>query len=166
MKKINIPYLVFLMMVLILWGCQNSTTVLSDAEKESIKNEVQTTFDQMTSAANTHKPDDILKYSWNDEEFLYAGSGKIIKGWNNFYDIVSSVHTNSPSLPFTMQFDESVIKVLDKDLAMISAAGKVTSSPPGQETTIVPIAVTFLMQKIDGKWLLTVGHESTGERIF
>lgn len=156
---------IFLLSMLAFWGCQNTQTVLSDAEKEQIKEEVATVFGQMMKGADDHNPDEMMSHAWNNDEFIYVSNGTVINGWEAMMKTVASIHANPEFQSYTVNIEETVIKVICNDAAMVTATGYFGNFPGEQGPRTVQMAVTYLFEKIDGKWLVTIGHESTQEKL-
>jgi hypothetical protein len=157
--------LVLLFIIALSWGCQNSPTPLSDAEKEDIKQEVKAAFEQTTAAVNIHDADKIMQACWNNEEYFYAANGTLMEGWKANHDAALSIHSNPKNQSFTLDYDAIIVKVLNQDAAMLVAKGAFNHILTEDGTESVDLVVTFLMEKIDNKWLITIGHESTGKSI-
>jgi uncharacterized protein (TIGR02246 family) len=147
-------------LVIVLSGCENKVEPLSESKIEAIINEVKNTFELSADAASNHDVETIMKYFWNNEDFVYAGNGDFTKGWSNFYEAVNSVHSNPENQEFRIEFQDVYIKVITSECALVTAAGNLTDFPTEDGPATKKLTVTFLFEKIDGQWVITVGHES------
>ena len=152
--------------LIILWGCQSSPTELSESEKDSIINEVGIQFERAMEAASDHDVDAMMQFEWNSQDYLYAGNGTITKGWESMLKGVNSIHSNPKYQSFTVVIDEFIIRVIDREAAMVTASGYFNNFPTEEGPKSINLIVTSLMEKIDGTWVITVGHESTQEDLF
>ena len=166
MKKHQSLLMIILILLIAFPGCKEKTEPLSAKEIETIKKEVKNTFEESADAASDHDVDAIMKFFWNDEDLVYAGNGEIIKGWSNFYQAVNSVHSDPKNQGFRIGFESVDIKVITPNAALVTGAGKLIDFPTEEGTVNKNLTVTFLLEKIDGQWLVTAGHESTPENIF
>jgi len=158
--------LIFLLSLLVLWGCNNAPATLSDADKEQIKKEVLEDLEIINDAVNNHDFEKMMEYCWNDPDYLYAANGSLVKGWDANYKIASEIHSNPKNQSFTLKYDDTIITVLSQDLVMLTAKGQFIDFPIENDTKNIDLVVTFLVQKIGGKWKIIVGHESTNDPIF
>jgi len=158
--------IIILLAAIFIIGCQNEPAQLSDTEKQQIKSEVKTVFDQMMKGANDHIPDEMMKHAWNSESFIYASNGNISTGWEPMMKQVTSIHTNPHFKGYTVTIQDSNIRVINTNAAMVTGIGTFGNFPTKDGAKDIEVAVTFLFEKIDGNWLVTVGHESTSEKLF
>ena len=84
-------------------------------------------------------------------------------GWDANYEICTSIHTNPKYQSYTVDYDEINIRVLNRDAVMLTGKGYFNNFPTEEGPKSIKLVVTFLMEKIDGNWVVTVGHESTQE---
>ena len=154
-----------ILIALSFWSCQSSPAPLTESEKEEIKKEVRQAFDAITPSVNMHDADKILQACWNHEDYLYVADGVLVKGWEANLRDGTIIHSNPENQSFTVDYDEIIIKVLSRDAAMLVGRGAFHNILTADGKKSVNLAVTFLMEKIDNEWLITVGHESTQETI-
>jgi uncharacterized protein (TIGR02246 family) len=160
MKQHKSLLMIILVLVIALPGCKEKTEPLSDSEIEAIKNEVKSTLELSADAASKHDVEAIMKFFWNSEDFVYAGNGNFIKGWSNLYEAVNSVHSDPKNQEFRIGFETVDIKVITRDCALVTGAGNLIDFPTEEGPANKKLTVTFLFEKIDGKWIVTAGHES------
>ena len=165
MKTFKIQPLVLLLSVLTLFGCQKSTQDLTDTEKNEVEESIRQIMNDLDKTVEDHDFEKMMEYSWNDKDYIYVGNGTITKGWKNNYDVASTIHSNPKHQSFNVSYDELIVKVLSRDMAMVIGDGYFNNFPTDEGTKSLKMAVTFLFERIEGKWLLTVGHESTDEAI-
>jgi len=160
MKQHKSLLVIILFLVIAFPGCIEKTEPLSGSEIEAIKNEVKAVFEQSAVAASKHDVEDIMKFFWYDEDFVYAGNGNLTKGWSNFHQAVKTVHSDPKNQGFKIGFERVDIKVITRNCALVTGAGKLVDFPTQEGPQNKNLTVTFLFEKIDGNWLVTAGHES------
>jgi hypothetical protein len=163
MKKLVLKVALLLVPLVSFWGCQNSANELSESEKDSIIMEVRSEFDKIITAANNHDADAMMQIHWNSQDYLYAGNGTITKGWESMLKVANSIHSNPKYQTYTVDLDEVIISVIEREAAMVTAVGYFNNFPTEEGPKSITFIETCLMQKIDGNWVVTVGHESTQE---
>jgi len=164
--KTQIKTIEFLISALILtYSCQKAPAPFSESEIEEIKKEVKVVFDQATKAANDHDADAMVSLDWNNEDYMYVGNGEIMKGWEAKFKVAQSIHTNPKYQSYTVDYDEILMKVISRDAVMVTGSGYLNNFPGDEDPRSIKFAVTLLYEKIDGKWVMTVGHESTTEKV-
>ena len=164
MKTIAISMSV-IVLTLLFWGCESKSAQLSEAEKEEIKKEVINTSNATTLDVNAHDADKIMQACWNDKDYVYVANGVITKGWEENLKGSTIIHSNPKNQSYSVSFDEINIKVLSREAVMLVGKGAFHNILTEEGTKSVDLVVTFLMEKIDDEWLITVGHESTPEAI-
>jgi hypothetical protein len=165
MKPLRNSILLFLLSVFIFYGCQKGTTQLSDAEIEEIKKEVRTEFDKIIDAADRHDAEEAMLHHWNNQDYLYAANGTINKGWEPMNKIVTSIHSNPKYQSYNVVCDEVILRVISQNSVMVTSSGYFNNFPGEEGPKSVKFALTYLFEKINGKWLVTVGHESTVDKV-
>lgn len=161
MKKLMFKVAFLIMPLISFWGCQNSTNELSEVEKDSITKEVRSVFDKAIAAGNRHDAEAMMELHWNSPDFVYVGNGTITKGWEPLLKVTNAIHSNPKYQSLTADLDEVIIRVIDREAAMITAGGYFNNFPTEKGPKSIQLSLTYLMQKIDGNWVVTVGHEST-----
>ena len=136
MKKKALSVVLIPLALISFFGCQNATEKISDSEKELIIKEVRSEFDKVIAGANKHDADALLKQHWNSD-------------------------TNPKYQSFTLDMDQVIIRVIDREAVMVVADGYFNNFPTSEGPKSIKMALTGLWEKIDGQWLMTVGHEST-----
>lgn len=166
MKPIQKSVLVFLISVFTLSNCQKVPATLTEAEKEAITNEVKAIFKQMNAMMNSHNVDEIMKFYVDDDDFIYAASGNLHTKFGDLQQAVRRVHSNTNLLPFTVTFNEVKVRILERDLVMLTGLGLVNSSIGSEKEKSLQIVITFIMKNTEGKWMIISGHESTKEIVY
>ena len=121
MKKLMLKVALLLIPIITFWGCQNSTNELSESEKDSITKEVRSEFDKIIEAVNNHDDDAMMQIHWNSPDYMYVSNGMITKGWEAVLKGVKSIHSNPKNQSFRLDMDEVIIRVIDREAAMITA---------------------------------------------
>ena len=150
----------FLLSLIMISGCKDISTELSEVEKNKIIKDVRSVVEEGIIAANNHDPDAMMKVHWHSDDYLAVGNGTIIKGWETVHEIVSFVHSNPRNQSFTIEQQEVDIRILNNLTALVIAEGKFINVPTKDSTTTEKFALTMLVEKIDGTWKKTLTHES------
>jgi len=166
MKKLILRVIFLIVPLISFLGCQNTTNELSESEKDSIKEEVREVFDESIKAANAHDAAGMLAHDWNSQDYLYASNGNLMKGWNAKSDAVQSIHTNPELQSYGVVLDEVILRVISRQVVIITCTGHFSNFPKEQGPQDIKFVLTCLYEKINGKWVMTVGHESTHEQLF
>ena len=146
-------------------GCESTPTPLTELEKDEIKNEVRQAFDMTTVAVNEHDAARIMESCWNSENYLYVAQGTLTKGWERNNEISTTIHTDPNNQSFTIEYDDITIKVLKRDAVLLVGKGYFHNILTEEGIKSVDLVITFLIEKIDDKWVITIGHESYTDAI-
>jgi len=165
MKNLKSFTILFIMLLFMFIGCNNSKE-LTEAEKKSIIKEVTTVFEEGINAANKHDANAMMQVHWNSQDYMASIDGVLLKGWEPVFNVVSSVHSNPNYQSFTVDYDELIIKVISEDAALITSTGNILNVPSGEGLKSTKYVATILMEKKNGKWLKTNVHESTQVDVF
>jgi len=149
--------------LIIFMGCQDIQTELGESEKDSIIQEVRTEYDKFIAAASAHDAAVMMQSQWNSKDFLFASNGEMIKGFDAMHNVVNSIHSNPELQSYSVELNEIKIRVISREAAIISSEGFLNNFPTYEGLKSIKTVETVLMEKIDGKWVITVGHESTRE---
>jgi len=163
--KVSISTVCTALITVCFLGCQSTPTPLTELEEEEIKNEVRQAFENTTVAVNAHDAVKIMESCWNDNDYLYAAQGTLTKGWERNNEISTAIHTDPKNKSFTLEYDETIIKVINRDAVLLVGRGYFHNILTEEGVNSVDIVITFLLEKIDDKWLITVGHESYPEAL-
>ncbi|MFC2124734.1 nuclear transport factor 2 family protein [Bacteroidota bacterium] len=160
MKILISPILIIVISILALYGCQKSESVLTDIKKSEIEESVKNAFNDIIATVNDHDVNSMMEYYWNNENFAFVRNGIILQGWDDLYKIRSAAHSNPENQSFTMTVDQIKVNVYTTDMAMVSAIGTINNLPSEEGTISVSVAATYLMQKINNRWIVIHGHTS------
>ena len=165
MKTLYGSHCILIMLMLVVFGCSNNQTELTDSEKENIKAEVMDVFSNVTEEVNNHDYEKMMQYCWNDPNYIYVANGTLVKSWDSNYESASDIHSDPENQSFTVDYDEIIIKVLKRDAVLLVGNGSFHNINTDEGIKSVSLVVTFLMEKINNEWLITIGHESTYEKL-
>jgi len=166
MKTSNNLLLALILAFITLYGCQQNKQELTEQERIEIEENVRNVMNDLIKAVNEHDVDKFMGYCWNNQDYYYAGNGTIFKGWKDNYNSAITIHSDPKYKSFTVNYSEIIVNVISKDVAKVIGIGMFKNFPTTDGETNIDLAITFLFERIDGKWLLTFGHESTYEQIF
>jgi len=158
--------MIILFLLFTISGCKETTNELSDEEIQIIRGEVLEAFNQSKENANAHNSDAIIQSFWNNDDLVYAMNGNLTKGRSNLYEDVKKVHSNPQNQGFSIKIEPTYVRVINPECALVSVAGDLIDFPTEEGSVNKNLTMTFLFEKIDGKWLITAGHESTPENLF
>jgi hypothetical protein len=154
-----------LIFLFISFGCNNRQSELSDSDIEATKAEVRDAFKRVTNEVNNHDAEKMMQYCWNSPDYLYVANGTLIKGWESNHKDANTIHSDPKNQSFTIDYDEILIKVLNREAVLLVGNGKFNNINTDEGNKSVNLVVTFLMEKIDNEWLITIGHESTYDKL-
>ncbi len=133
MKTLFNTFILFVLPAFMFLGCQSRTNQLSvsdtiilpfeNLDKEEIIKEVRIEFDKGTAAINRHDAEELYTYLWNSAEFLASGNGEVTKGWEENYKSASSIHSNPEYQSFYIEYDEIIIRVINRDAVVVTGDG-------------------------------------------
>jgi hypothetical protein len=121
MKPPKNSFCILLIFLSALYGCQKSTTPLTDAEKDVINTEISETFSLMKDAMNSHDIDGLKKFFSNTTDYVFTSGVNVFTNVNDHFELVSKTHTNPDLLPFEIDINDIKIRVLSPDYAILSA---------------------------------------------
>ncbi len=150
--------LLFLFSLLALWGCQKSTTALSDAEKEQIKTEVKAEFENLVESIRQL---DFDKWSdfYSREYFTSSVNGRMgyISNYEQWMKAVDeSFSSRSRHKSETLEVN---INVLSSNLALLTFSG-IWENWWGDNYNKVNGLATYLWNKENDTWKVVHVHES------
>lgn len=166
MKNSKFSFMIILCLIIAAPSCQQATEKISDSDTQVVKQEVKTVIEQSAAAASRHDTEAIMKFFWNDEDLVYAANGYLTKGWSDFNKVVKAVHTDPKNQDFRLAFEDTYVKVINRECALVTGKGKLIDFPSADGPVDKNLTVTFLVENIEGKWLITACHESTPENLF
>jgi ketosteroid isomerase-like protein len=158
----NLSFLLMFSMSLF-FGCRQQAGELTEAEKTLIEQEIRNIMNQTLEAIKIHDVDKIMEHCLKNEDYLYSANGFLTKGFDENYKIASTIHSDPDNQSFFVNYEDLIIKVINRDCVMVVGDGYFKNIQDEDGSKSIRLAITFLFEKIDGQWLLTVGHESTPE---
>ena len=166
MKILKTYSFALILTFILLYGCQQSTQEITELERIEIEESIRDEINNTITDINNHDVDKMMQHCWNDNDFLYAADGHISYGWDVFYKEASSFHLDSLYRSFTLELDKININVIRRDMVIVVASGELNNLPSAEGAKSSSIAVTWLMELKNNKWVTTVGHESTDKKVF
>lgn len=73
-----------IMPLIISFGCESTSTEISEFEKNNIIKEVRSVAEAGITAANNHDADAMMQVQWNSNDYLAEVNGTIVKGWSDY----------------------------------------------------------------------------------
>jgi len=144
-------------------GCQDIPTELGESEKNSIIQEVKAEYNKFIAAASTHDVAAMMHSQWNSEDFLFASDGKMIKGFDAMSNVFNSIHSNPELQSYSIELNEVMTRVISREAVMVISQGFLNNFPTNEGPKSIKFVETVLMEKVNDKWVITVGHESAQE---
>ena len=155
MKKI-----LFSLIAIALLGCTNQPPKpLTDAEKETIKNEVRKDFNAMIEACNKLDVETALTYYLDSPDFMGIGPDGVIMDFAQFKKANEDMSPVVKSMQFTNIRED--FKVLGNDqILYIYQYNAELILNSGEKIAYNKIAMTSLCKKVEGVWKIVFYHES------
>jgi uncharacterized protein (TIGR02246 family) len=166
MSRINLYRVLWAMLLPLVAGCGRVAPRISEAEKERISAEVFAAYERMEEAINRHDVDELYRHYWNDQDLIMAGNGAIHYGWSDMREVSRAIHADPDVQPLLWKAGQKDIRVIGRNAAVLTVAGMLIHTQKDEDAQPARLAATFLMEKIDGVWLVTVEHESAQGIIF
>jgi hypothetical protein len=157
------PVFIFLLPLLVLWGCQDQSKKLSDAEKEQIKTEVKTEFENLVESIREL---DFDKWSgfYSQEYFTSSVNGRVgyITNYEQWMKAVDdSFSSRSRHKSETLEVN---INVLSPDLALLTFSG-IWENWWGDNYNKVNGLASYLWNKENDTWKVIHVHESKNRNV-
>ena len=131
-------------------ACQPASSVLTDAQRETITAEVNQVVVDLFDAMNAHEADRVLEHYLNSDEFAYVGLVDIRTGWNGFARMAGQWYPANPDVTFEYQIAHT--QVLSPTVALVVLRGSSTDAEA--------LVWTQVMVNHDGQWRIAHEHES------
>jgi len=155
MKKI-----LFSLIAVALLGCTNQPPKpLTDAEKETIKNEVKKDFNIMLEAFKKHDLETALRYYLDFPDFMGIGPDGVIVDFAQFKKANEDMVNSAKSMQFTTIKEDSKILGSDQVLYIYQYSAEIILNS-GEKITYDELAMTCLYKKVEGLWKIVFYHES------
>ena len=149
---------VFIIFLILVFGCQKLQQNSTEKEKEMIKNEVKEQFNQLISALNNL---DSLAWSeiYSKDEFLsacvstdfYANRGEFIDSIQHYFSLRENQHVE----PLELQISE-----LTPTLVLMTSQEKTEMRLKSDENIKSKHVYTLIWKKEQGGWKIIHSHES------
>lgn len=149
---------IFLFSLLVMWGCQDTQTALTDAEKEQIEAEVKAEFQDLVESIRQL---DFDKWSdfYSQEDFTSSVNGR----WGNISNYEEWMKTVDESFTQRSQHKSETheinVTALTSNLALLTFSG-IWENWWGDNYTKVNGLATYLWIKENDTWKIVHVHES------
>jgi len=145
---------------ILLIGCTSQAPkILTDTEKEAIKNEVKKEFNAMVEACNKVDIQTALKYYLDSPDFIGLGVDGMLVDFATFKKMNEDFFNSAISVQFPSI--KEVFKVLAEDKVLLIWQYKAEAIfKTNEKITFDKVGVTFLFEKIDGTWKIVFYQES------
>ena len=122
----------------------------------SATDEIKTVLNDQAAAWNRGDIDAFMEYYWNNDSLRFASGGTISRGWLTTLDRYHKSYPDRAAMG-TLSFSDLEITELAPDAAIAFGRWMLIrehDSPHG--------LFTLTFRKIDGKWVITQDHTSSG----
>lgn len=141
----------FLMLTLVSCQAEPSQTLdLSESEKESIKSQITQRVEDYYEAVTNNKIEEILNFWSDSEEFIHAGDGSILGGYQEWSSWLKE--WNNPARDWLYWNNEDIhVIVLDKNIATYTMNFE-NAYVENMDTSRTTGAWTFVFRKDEETW--------------
>ena len=144
-------------LMLVIVGCQPSTTELTDAVKTAIADEVTAIKADFWDAWREWDVDKGMSYYRNSPDFVWADDGTLVKGWTTFNEDVQSWSVQSQAVTLS----ESIATVLAPNVVHFVEHGTYSiTDTTGVTWPERTFAVSTLWVLRDAEWKVDFIHVS------
>ena len=156
--------LIFLVLLLTIFSCGTKTNnPISDTEKEKIQGEVKEVANAFFEACDQVNFDKAIEPFYDSPDFVYTYNGSILS-YKDCVDIFKPSFGTQINQKNTI-LDEKYA-FLDNSTVLYTANFKIISNFKDCHSTLAdPAALLLIFKKIDDKWRIIYGAESTVEKI-
>ena len=150
----------FSLIAFALLGCTNQPLKpLTDAEKETIKNEVKKDFNAMIEACNKLDIETALTYFLDSPDFMGIGPDGVPIDFAQFKKANEDMSNAARSMQFTNIGEDFKILGNDQVLYIYRYNAEMILNS-GEKIVYDKLAMTSLCKKVEGVWKIIFYHES------
>jgi uncharacterized protein (TIGR02246 family) len=140
----------------LLLACQPAA--LTDAQRAAIEDEIEQLFADQAAILNAVDTEAWLDQFEQSEDFTYAASGEVTRGFAAFAEETRAYFANFESGEFA--WGDRYIQVLAPDAACVTSTWEWTATTTAGETENARGTWTVVLRKHDGDWKIAVVAES------
>ena len=162
-KRLMVIPLVFLLCFT--FGCQQGEEVAEEpvVDVEAEKANIQTVFVQYAEAWKASNIDLFAGIFSHDTDMVIFDGQKRYDGWEAWRERLQNSIESIQDVNVT--FKEHSIKVHPSGtVAWLSAIEDATWTSEGQANEVTGMRITWVLEKIEGKWVIAEGHWSVSEQ--
>lgn len=143
----------FLVIILIITSCTQN-----NYNESLIKNEILDVTSEYNKVWESLSVEDIAEFH-SDKSFIYFWKGQLAANSNqHFRDIFTKILSTTKE--WSMKTSQQTIQIIDENTAIISFAIETQSIEMNGTKSNETGALTYVWNKIDGKWKIVHIHES------
>ena len=142
-------------------ACQPANTELTDEQEAEIAEEVLAAFLEAEAAWETENadPDMVMSRFVNSSESVWAGSGILIRGYDDQFEVSRSAYASRAKADWSST--DRHISVLATDVVYMMDVGKVVfTDTAGVTTPESNYAYTYIWVQKNGEWKILAAHGS------
>ena len=154
----NLAIYLLAVVLILTTGCQNNKSLLSEAEKNQIRQEIEKLSLALFDSWNKRDYDSYLNYYLNSDEFTFAANGFVVRSWQAFSDTVKA-HTalyNRAEAKTIKRY----IDIIDRDIVILTQTFDWDATLISGEDEKMMGTYTTVYVKREGEWKITNTSES------
>jgi len=160
MKKLT----VLVLAVFLFSACSKpSVAPPTDAEKETIKREINTMMDGLWKAANALDADKVLSYGdTTDTDFRFVTVRADIQDYHEFKNYLTNSYSNLSAQ--NIAESSRLINILNHDCAVVVTDNQASYTPKEGRPYTLPMSYSIVVCKEKNKWTVASVHQSSNLR--
>lgn len=158
MRQASTLLFVPLTLAILIFGCQNPPSTLTESQKGAIADTLRGITREMAAGANALDVDRSLNYLTNDADLTFMSDAKLFPPKDSLTQLYHQVYSTFRSMEFI--WDSSRVAVLDRDAGVVSSTGHFTVTDKSGKKSNTIVATTYVFQRRNGSWKLIHGHAS------
>ena len=154
--------LIFMLLLIVCFSCGTNNKPVSDAQKEKIKGEVKEVVNTFFKGGEEVNFDMAIEPFLDSPDFVYIYNGSTLS-YKNCVDAFKPLFGTQINQKFTI-LDEKYA-FLDNSTVLYTTNFKgISNFKDGHSSFADPVAMLLILKKINGKWKIIYGVESSVEK--
>jgi hypothetical protein len=154
--------LIFLVLLIVSFSCGTNNKPVSDAQKEKIKGEVKEVVNTFFKGGEEVNFDMAIEPFLDSPDFVYIYNGSTLS-YKDCVDAFKPLFSTQINQKFTIVDEKYAF--LDNSTVLYSTNFKgISNFKDGHSSLADPVAMLLILKKIDNKWKIIYGVESSVEK--
>jgi len=150
--------LLFISLLIAFSSCSQKQELTLE-EKDQIKTELSTVFDNFVKIYKSLDPNAVLNYYWDSPDFVIVGADGSVKDYQGLKKDNEELFKSLSSVKIITAKQEYMI--VSKEAVVIFWLGRFEAQMKDESLLVFdPDAVTFVFQKINNEWKITYQADS------